>query len=127
MASRLTAQPGASSVFRGSVIAYAPDVKERVLGVDGAVLREHGEVSEHTALAMARGARAALDVDVAVAVTGSAGPDPMEQPVGTMCVAVVTPETERTRTFRMPGDRERIRTYTSTAAMHQIRLAITDP
>ena len=124
VASRLTAVPGASAVFRGSIGAYAIDVKTDVLGVDADVIDAHGVVSEETALAMARRARDLIGADVAVSVTGSAGPDPLEVEAGTMCVAVVTPGGERVRTFRMPGDRERVRTYTATAALHQIRLAI---
>lgn len=125
LAFRLTSIPGASESFRGAIVAYATDVKEGVLSVPAAVAARHGVVSEEVALEMARGCRAALDVDVAVAVTGSAGPDALEREVGTMCVAVVTPEVERTRTFRMPGDRERVRAYTATAALHQVRLALT--
>lgn len=124
VASRLTSVPGASRVFRGSIGAYAPDVKVSILGVEQRVIDEYGIVSEDTALAMARGAREVLSVDVAVAVTGSAGPDRLERDLGTMCVAVVTPSVERSRTFRMPGDRERVRAYTATAALHQIRLAL---
>jgi competence/damage-inducible protein CinA-like protein len=127
VASQLTSVPGASSVFRGAIIAYASDLKLTLLGVEEDALGANGIVSEETALAMARGARSALGVDVAVAVTGSAGPDPLEVDVGTMCVAVVTPTTERARTFRMPGDRERVRTYTATAALHQVRLALDEP
>ncbi len=124
VATQLTAVPGSSATFRGSIIAYAPDLKVSRLGVPVELLETSGIVSEDTALAMARGARTALGVDVAVAVTGSAGPDPLEVDVGTMCVAVVTPIAERSRTFHMPGDRERIRTYTATAALHQVRLTI---
>jgi nicotinamide-nucleotide amidase len=65
-----------------------------------------------------------LAVDVAVAVTGSAGPEPAEQSVGTMIVGVATPEASRARTIRFPGDRERVRTYASTAALHLCRLAV---
>ncbi|MGI9666485.1 MAG: competence/damage-inducible protein A [Acidimicrobiia bacterium] len=125
VASRLTSIPGSSETFRGSIGAYAPDVKKSVLGVSEETIEEFGVVSEETALEMARGARRVLNVDVAVSVTGSAGPDPLEQKTGTMCVAVVTPIGERARTFRMPGDRERVRTYTATAALHQVRIAMT--
>ncbi len=121
---RLTAVPGASNYVQGSVVSYATDVKERVLGVPADTLAG-GVVSEETALAMAAGARDVLDADVVVAVTGSAGPDPQEREVGTMIIAVVTPEDGRARTVRMPGDRERIRTYTTTAALHLVRLAVT--
>lgn len=124
IARRMTALGGASEVFRGSIVAYATDLKVGLLGVDASEVEQHGVVSEETALSMARGARASLGVDVAVAVTGSAGPEPMEQPVGTMIVAVVTPEGESVRTLMMPGDRERIRAYTATAALHMVRRAI---
>jgi nicotinamide-nucleotide amidase len=120
VAGRLTAVPGASEVFRGGVVAYATDLKSGLLGVPGDVM-EAGVVSEETALAMARGARATLGVDAAVAVTGSAGPDPQERPTGTIVVAVVTPEGDAARTFRLPGDRERVRAYAATAALQLLR------
>jgi nicotinamide-nucleotide amidase len=121
---RLTSLPGASETFRGSVVAYASDLKTSILGVPEATIDEHGVVSEATAEAMAEGARTVLGVDVAVAVTGSAGPEPLEQPVGTMIVAVATPEITTVRTLHMPGDRERVRTYTATAALHLVLRAI---
>ena len=124
VASRLTSIPGSSATFRGSIGAYAPDVKTSLLGVPDALMRDSGIVSEETALAMARGACSVLGSDVAVAVTGSAGPTALEVESGTMCVAVVTPDAERVRTFKMPGDRERVRTYTATAALHQVHLAL---
>lgn len=125
VAARITSVPGASKVFRGSVVAYSTAAKETALGVPAAVLEEHGAVSEETALAMARGAAARLGAEVAVAVTGSAGPEPQERPAGTMIVAVCTPEGEAPRTLRLPGDRERVRTYATTAALHLTRLAVT--
>ena len=115
---------GTSATFRGSIVAYATDLKTSLLGVDASTIVDFGVVSEETATAMVRGARRALDVDVAVAVTGSAGPEPMEKPVGTMIVAVATPTVELVRTFAMPGDRERVRTYTATAALHLVRTAL---
>lgn len=121
---RLTSLPGASATFRGSVVAYASDLKHSILGVSASTLTDHGVVSEATAEAMAHGARSVLGVDVAVAVTGSAGPEPLEQPVGTMIIAVVTPTRSTVRTLHMPGDRERVRSYTATAALHLVRRAI---
>lgn len=121
---RMTSLPGASATFRGSVVAYASDLKHSMLGVPDTTLSEQGVVSEATALAMAEGARSVLGVDVAVAVTGSAGPEPLEQPVGTMIIAVVTPHHSLVRTAHMPGDRERVRAYTATAALHLVRRAI---
>jgi len=124
VAARLTSVPGASRAFRGSVVAYQADLKEALLGVPADTVARHGVVSEEVAAAMAAGAARLLEVDVAIAVTGSAGPDPQERPVGTMIVAVRTPEATRVRTFHMPGDRERARTYTTTAALHLARLSL---
>ena len=121
----LTSVPGSSEVVRGGIVAYHPDLKTGLLGVDPAILDGFGLVSAETALAMAAGARRALGADVAVAVTGSAGPDALEQPVGTMVIAVETPEGSRARVSRSPGDRERVRVYTTTAALHLLRLGLT--
>jgi nicotinamide-nucleotide amidase len=123
---RLTSLPGASETFRGSVVAYASDLKSSILGVADATLDDHGVVSEATAQEMADGARSVLGVDVAVAVTGSAGPEPLEQPVGTMIVAVSTPNSSTVTTLHLPGDRERVRTYTATAALHLVLRTILD-
>lgn len=124
VAERLTSVPGSSDVVRGSVVAYATDVKRSLLVVPDAVVDGHGVVSAETALAMARGAQQVLGADVAVAITGSAGPTPQEQPVGTMWFAVATPDDVRTRLIRLPGDRERVRTYATTTALHLVRLAV---
>ncbi len=121
----LTGVPGSSKVVRGAVVAYAPEAKMDVLGVDRGILDEFGLVSEETALAMAAGVRTVLSADVGIAITGSAGPDLLEQPAGTMVLAVATPEGAQARTLRLPGDRERVRTYATTAALHHARLAIT--
>lgn len=125
VASRLSATPGSSKVFRGGIVAYATDVKIERLGVPVSTIDEHGVVSVETAVAMADGAARVLGVDVAVAVTGSAGPEPQEHPPGTVCIAVRTPEDTRGHLIRLPGDRERVRVYASTAALHHIRLAVT--
>lgn len=124
IARRLTMIGGSSATFRGSIVAYATDLKTAILGVSPNLIEEHGVVSQETAVAMAKGARGVLGTDIAVAVTGSAGPEPLEQPVGTMIVAVATPTAEHVRTFTMPGDRERIRAYTATAALHMVRSAL---
>lgn len=122
VSSRLTSVPGSSRYFRGAVVAYAEDLKQKLLAVDDL---SAGLVSEPTALAMAEGARSALATNVAVALTGSAGPDPLEESPGTVVVGVATPEDVRARTLRLPGDRERVRTYASTAALHLVRLGVT--
>lgn len=123
VAARLTSVPGASRVFRGGAITYATDTKQDLLDVPGEVLAE-GVVSEATALFMAEGAAQRFGADVAVSVTGSAGPDPQERAVGTMIIGVHTPEGSGARVMRLPGDRERIRTYGATAALHLLRLGI---
>jgi nicotinamide-nucleotide amidase len=125
LAARLTQVPGASKVFRGSIVSYATDLKEALLEVPVSQVEEHGVVSEPVALAMARGAVRRLGVDVAIAVTGSAGPDEQERPAGTMIIGIRTPEDARARTLRLPGDRERVRAYATTAALQLGRLAVT--
>jgi len=124
VAARMTAIPGASATFRGSIIAYATDIKLELLDVEESIAEEHGVVSEETAIAMAEGGAIRLGVDVCLAVTGSAGPVPQERDVGTMTFAVRTPEAVMAKTLRLPGDRERVRTYATTAALHLLRLAL---
>lgn len=124
VAARITSIAGASAAYRGSIVAYDVEQKRRMLGVTEAEV-EAGVVSEEMALAMAQGAREHLAVDVAISVTGAAGPEPHGAPPGTMIVAVATPEDARARILRLPGDRERVRTYTTTSALHLARLAIT--
>lgn len=123
VAARIGSIPGASKVFRGSVVSYATDLKEQLLGV-GADVLAGGVVSAGTALEMAEGARRTLGVEVGVGITGTAGPEPTEEPVGVVFVAVATPEGAATRRLRMPGDRERVRTYATTAALHLARLGV---
>ncbi|HSJ34586.1 MAG TPA: competence/damage-inducible protein A [Acidimicrobiia bacterium] len=121
VAGRLTALPGSSEYFRGGIVPYAADLKQTLLGVGDL---SEGVVSEPTALAMAAAARTRLGVDVAVALTGSAGPDPLEKPRGTVVIAVATPEKASARTIAFAGDRERVRTYAVTASLQLTRLAI---
>jgi nicotinamide-nucleotide amidase len=124
IAARITSVAGSSAWFRGGVVAYDVDHKRRLLGVSDDDVAA-GVVSERMAMAMAAGGRETLGVDVVVAVTGAAGPEPHAAAVGTMIVGVATPEDIRARTLRMPGDRERVRTYTTTAALHLARLGVT--
>ncbi len=124
ISARLTSIPGASATFRGSIIAYGEEAKAELLGVDPGAMARDGVVSEPTALAMAEGVAERLGAEVAIATTGSAGPEPLEQPAGTVVVAVQTPEGARARTLRMPASRERVRTFTTTSGLHLARLAI---
>jgi nicotinamide-nucleotide amidase len=121
--SLLTAVPGASDVFRGGIIAYANAVKTQVLGVPPLVLESHGAVSEACAAAMASGARRVLGADVAVAVTGIAGPagGTPEKPVGTVCLAWSGGGLDRVMTVLLRGDRDRIRLLSASRALDGIR------
>jgi nicotinamide-nucleotide amidase len=127
VAERLTSVPGSSDVFVGSVVAYANEVKERELGVPAALLAEHGAVSEEVAVAMARGARERLGADVAVAVTGIAGPGggTAEKPVGLVHLAVAGPDGELSATTSYPGDRDGIRRRATVTALHLVRRLLT--
>lgn len=120
VAASLTSVPGASKYVRGGIVSYATELKQKLLGISDA---SH-EVDVETALEMARGGQKILDADVVVSVTGSAGPEPLEKPIGTVIIAVATPEDVRARELRMPGDRERVRVYGTTSALHLTRLAI---
>jgi nicotinamide-nucleotide amidase len=119
----VTAVAGASDVFRGGVVSYADDVKRGALGVRDETLASHGAVSAQVAAEMAAGARQALGADVAVAVTGVAGPGggTEEKPVGLVHVHVSAPEAECARELRLYGGRDEIRTRASVAALHEVR------
>jgi len=118
--SLLTDVAGSSAYFLGGVIAYANAEKERALGVDAAILEEHGAVSAETVAAMAAGCRERLGSDWAIAVSGIAGPDGGTEvkPVGTVWVGLAGPDgIESTRRFMWPGDRERVRRLAAFAAL----------
>jgi nicotinamide-nucleotide amidase len=127
VAARLTSVPGSSDVFRGGVVAYSNDVKEAELGVPAETLRQHGAVSRETALAMAEGARGRLGVDVAVSVTGIAGPDggSEEKPVGLVHLAASGPNGSSAQEFNVPGDRATVRARATAMALHLLRRHLT--
>jgi nicotinamide-nucleotide amidase len=128
VAGRLTDVPGASAVFLGGIVAYSNDVKAAQLDVPQETLREHGAVSAETAEAMARGARARLGADVAVSVTGVAGPDggTAEKPVGLVFLHASGPTGDLARRLDVPGDRETVRLRSTVAALHLVRRLVTD-
>ena len=123
VAARLTGIPGSSDVFRGGVVAYANEIKQAELGVPADLLAEHGAVSPEVAEAMAKGARARLGVDVAVSVTGIAGPDggTEEKPVGLVYLHAEGPGGGVGREFSFPGDRPSIRARSAVGALHLVR------
>ncbi len=108
----LSAQPGVSAFFQGSVVSYARSVKVKTLGVPSTLLQANGEVSLPTALAMARGVCTALDANWGLSVTGVAGPTggSATKPVGCVCFAIVGPSFERVvqQQFAAHGGRQDI-------------------
>jgi len=123
VAQRLTSVPGSSHVFLGAVVAYADGVKATELGVPEDILGRDGAVSAETAAAMAAGARERLGADVAVAVTGIAGPDggSEEKPVGLVYLHAESPSGSRAADFVFPGDREGIRRRATVTVLHLVR------
>ena len=123
VAARLTGVAGASRAFVGGVVAYANEVKEGELGVPAELLERYGAVSPEAARAMAQGARERLGADVAVAVTGIAGPDggTPEKPVGLVYLHVEGPDGGIGREFSFPGDRGSIRARSTVGALHLVR------
>ena len=117
--SALTAISGSSAVYKGGVICYTNWVKENILGVPGDVLESLGAVSVPVAKAMAEGARKLLKADVAVAVTGLAGPggDDYGNPVGTVCIGYADERKSFAVTFHFAGDREAVRNQTIETAL----------
>jgi len=123
VAAQLTSVPGSSDVFLGGVVAYSNEVKARELGVPEATLERFGAVSEEAAEAMAAGARERLGADVAVSVTGVAGPGggTPEKPVGLVFLHAQGPEGSLARRLDFPGDREAIRGRATAGALHLVR------
>jgi nicotinamide-nucleotide amidase len=120
---RLTAVPGASDVYAGGAVVYSDEAKERILGVPREILARHGAVSAEAAEAMARGAQSAFGADIAVAVTGVAGPGggTPEKPVGLVFVAVGSPAGAEAQELRLSGDREAVRTRATAISLHALR------
>lgn len=120
VAAALTDVPGVSAVLRGSVTAYATDVKRDVLGVDGDLLAREGAVHPEVAAGMARGVRRLLRADYGVSTTGVAGPTPQDgRPVGTVHISVAGPG-DREAVVESPllaGDRPAIRRASTDAAL----------
>lgn len=123
VAARLTSVPGSSDVYRGSVVAYADDVKAEGLGVPAELIAEHGAVSAEVAAAMAQGVRERLGVDVGVAVTGVAGPagGTEAKPVGLVFAHVLGPNGQKAVRTELPGDRDMIRGRATAASLHLVR------
>ena len=118
----LTAVPGASSVYKGGVVSYCNEVKHDLLGVEEQILKEHGAVSAATASAMAFGVRKLLNADVAVSVTGLAGPggDEYGNPVGAVFVGYSDAKVTLAEEYHFAGDRDAVREHAAKAALELI-------
>jgi PncC family amidohydrolase len=122
IADRITNVPGSSEYFRGGVVAYAYEAKVALLKVSWDTLRAYGAVSRETVIEMARGARMALGADVAVSVSGVAGPGGgmPNKPVGTTWIGLSTTEGDWTRKFIWDGDRSQNKVFSAEAALQFI-------
>jgi nicotinamide-nucleotide amidase len=128
LASRITDVPGSSEYFDRGAVCYTNRSKVEWVGVPEAVILEHGAVSEPVARAMADGVRAQTGASVGIGVTGIAGPGggTAAKPVGTVAIAVVTPDEARCRTFQFIGSRDMVKFQSTQAALNMLRLMLTE-
>ena len=129
IAKLLTDIPGASAFFQRGAVTYANRAKQKWLGVPAEVLTGPGAVSAECARAMAEGMRRAAGSDLALAVTGIAGPDggTPEKPVGTVFIALAAPDETAAKGYRFPGDRQAVRTLTAYMALTWLRRYLVAP
>jgi nicotinamide-nucleotide amidase len=124
MAARITAVPGASDYMVGGIVAYSDESKTQLLGVDRDLIAAHGAVSPQVAAAMSEGALRRFEADVAVAITGIAGPGggTEEKPVGYVCFnARLADGSEMARDPVIPGGREDVRERSALVGLHMLR------
>lgn len=126
LGARITARPGSSDYFLGGAVTYADQAKIDLLGVPAEMLARHGAVSAEVARAMAEGARLALRADHALSITGVAGPDggTREKPVGLVFIGCAGPDGTEVRESSFPGDRDSVRLFAATTALHVLRATI---
>lgn len=125
IAERLTRATGASHWFAGGIVAYTPEAKAALLGVDPDLIQREGLVSEAVAAAMAGGVRDRLGTTVGAAITGAAGPESHGgRPAGTVCIAVAIGDRTVSRDLRLPGDRGTVRSLAIGAVLNLIRLTV---
>jgi nicotinamide-nucleotide amidase len=122
LAARITMIPGASDSFLGSVVSYAVGAKVSILGVSEGTLAGPGVVSEECAREMAAGARSLFDADVAVSLTGVAGPESHDgKAPGTVCIGLAHADGTEARTLHAPGDRAQVRRWSEQSALDLVR------
>ena len=122
IADRITDIPGSSNYFVGGIVAYANSVKIHTLGVDSETIERCGAVSRETVLEMARGARAELQADIAVSVSGIAGPGGGQpgKPVGVTWIGLAAADGAWARVFTWDGDRVKNKGYSAEAALQMV-------
>jgi len=123
IADRITNVPGSSEYFRGGIVAYAYEAKVALLDVSWDTLRMYGAVSKETVIEMARGARVALGADIALSVSGIAGPGGglPDKPVGTTWIGLSTTEGDWARWFVWNGDRLQNKALSADAALELLK------
>ena len=116
---RITAAPSASDHFYGGFVTYSDQMKTKLLGVPADLIAEHSAVSEPVAKAMAEGARRRTGSDYALSITGYAGPDGDQ--VGLVFIGLASPDGSEARRVQLPGDRERVRMFSTNTALDLLR------
>jgi nicotinamide-nucleotide amidase len=126
LASLITDVPGSSDYFDRGVVCYSNTAKTELIGVPESLIASHGAVSEPVAQAMADGIRERARASVGIGITGIAGPGggTPEKPVGTVAIAVSTPDAQRVRTFQFVGPRDMVKFQSTQAAMNMLRLLL---
>ncbi len=120
----ITRVPGSSAVFRGTAVTYSADAKCSILGVPATTIERYGVVSEAVAVAMSEGARRLFESDVAISVTGSAGPTTQGSKVGEAYIALTDQSGTSARHALLPGDRERVRRFATNSMLDMVRRRI---
>jgi len=128
LSERLTRIPGSSNFFVGGVVCYSNELKTRFCGVPEKILNENGAVSKIVAQAMAEGIRARSGASIGIGITGIAGPGggTPEKPVGLVFISIADEKGTQVREFRFPGERERVRHWSTQAALEIIRRRVRD-
>ena len=126
IAHRITSVPGSSAYFEGSLITYSYEIKENILGVKKETLEKYGAVSEQVVLAMAEAARKQFKTDYSIAASGIAGPrgGTNEKPVGTVWIAISTPNKTFAKKYLFGTDRERNIIRTCITALNLLRMEL---
>jgi nicotinamide-nucleotide amidase len=123
LAERLTNLPGSSAYFLGGIVCYSNDLKTRLVGVPAEMIEAKGAVSSEVALALADGIRKLTGAALGIGITGVAGPSggTPEKPVGLVHIGIADEHGPREKSFRFPGDRERIRFFAAQNALDAVR------